>query len=310
MNKFLGASLIFLLSFPDAFAQESVPVLAIEEKTPPVEKLKEEARGDDANQEIWNFSLSGHDATGNKKWEVSGDTASVFSDEKINLSEVKATSYGPSGNFILNSKKGIFDKVGNNIQLEEEVTGQSSDGTKLRSDHINYKAETGEIETDAFVEIEQKQMRTFGYGAKTDPEQKRLELEKNITVVARPSTTITCRGPLVIHYKDQLAVFENEVRVIDPRGEITSDRMEVHFDKDLETIQRVVALGNVRIVQGGNVTQSDRAEYDVKEGKVTLSEQPQVQVAPPPVLSAEGGYIAGVGPSDRKTGGGVVPSNE
>ncbi len=296
MNKFLGVSLIFLLSFPDAFAQESAPMLAVEEKTPPassdvavappndqpvaVEKLKEEARKDDANQEIWNFSLSGHDATGNKKWEIRGDTASVFSDEEINLSEVKATSYGPSGNFILNSKKGIFDKVRNNIQLEEEVTGQSSDGIKLRSDHINYKAETGEIETDAFIEIEQKQMRTFGYGAKANPEQKRLELEKNITVVARPSTTITCRGPLAIHYKDHLAVFENEVRVIDPRGEITSDRMEVHFDKDLETIRLVVAMGNVRIVQGGNVTQSDRAEYDVKEGKVTLSEQPQVQVVP------------------------------
>lgn len=281
MNKFLRVSLIFLLNFPNAFAQESAPALAVEEKTPPVEKLKEEAREADASQEIWNFSLSGHDTAGNKKWEVSGDTASVFSDDKINLSEVKATSYGSSGAFTLNSREGIFDKVGNNIQLKEGVVGQSSDGTKLRSDHINYKAETGEIETDAFVEIEQKQMRTFGYGAKADPERKHLDLEKNITVVARPSTMITCRGPLAIHYKDHLAVFENEVRVIDPKGEITSDRMEVHFDEDLETIRLVIATGNVRIAQEGNVTQSDRAEYDVKEGKVTLSQQPQVQVTPP-----------------------------
>ncbi len=285
MNNFLRLSLIVLQSFSNAFAQESSPAdiatPASVDQSVAVEKPSEEVHHDDADQEIWNFSLSGHDTTGNKKWEVSGDTASVFSDDKINLSAVKATSYSSSGNFVLSSKKGVFDKIGNNIELNEEVIGQSSDGTRLRSDHINYKSETGKIETDAFVEIEQKQMRTFGYGAKSDPEQKRLELEKNITVVARPSTTITCRGPLEINYKDQLAVFQNEVRVIDPRGEITSDRMEVHFDKDLETIQRVVAMGNVRIVQGGNITQSDRAEYDVKEGKVTLSEQPQVQVAPP-----------------------------
>ncbi len=284
MNNFLGLFLILFLNLPGAFAQENAPeaaAVSIANQPSSMEKPKEEASGADANQEIWNFSLSGHDPTGNKKWEVSGDTASVFSDDKINLTEVKATSYDSSGTFTLNSKEGVFDKVGNNIQLKEEVVGQSSDGTKFRSDHVNYKAETGEIETDAFVEIEQKQMRTFGYGAKAYPEQKRLELEKNITVVARPSTTITCRGPLSINYKDQLAVFENEVRVIDPRGEITSDRMEVHFDKDLETIRLVVATGNVRVVQGGNVTQSDRAEYDVKEGKVTLSQQPQVQVAPP-----------------------------
>lgn len=235
---------------------------------------------DDSYQEIWNFSLSGHDPTGTKRWEVNGDTADVFSDAKIGLTGVKATSFSPEGSFTLNSKKGTFDKVENNIELKEEVVVQSSDGTTFKSDYLDYQAETGEIKTDAFVEIEQKQMRTFGYGAKADPEEKRLQLEKNVTVIANPSTTITCKGPLEINYKDQIAVFQNDVRVVDPRGEIVSNRMEVFFNKELETIQKVIATGNVRITQGENVTQSDRAEYDVQEGKVTLSQQPQLQVVP------------------------------
>ena len=101
-----------------------------------------------------------------------------------------------------------------------------------------------------------------------------------MTVIAKPSTTITCRGPLEVDYKNHVALFQNNVRVVDQRGEITSDQMEVFFDKDLETIQRIIATGNVRIQQGENVTQSDRAEYDVTEGKVTLSQQPQLQVTP------------------------------
>ncbi|MBI1975990.1 MAG: LPS export ABC transporter periplasmic protein LptC [Candidatus Omnitrophica bacterium] len=235
---------------------------------------------DDSHQEIWNFSLSGHDPTGSKRWEVSGDTADIFSDAKIGLTGVKATSFSPTGSFTLNSKKGTFDKIENNIELKEEVVAQSSDGTTFKSDHLDYRAETGEIKTDAFVEIEQKQMRTFGYGAKAEPGEKKLQLEKNITVIANPSTTITCKGPLEVDYKNQIAVFENDVRVVDPRGEIISDRMEVQFNKELETIQKVIATGNVRITQGENVTRSDRAEYDVQEGKVTLSQQPQLQVVP------------------------------
>ena len=158
-------------------------VHVIAEETRPLQEGKEaqkeqETQKEEPKQEVWNFSLAGHDATGNKKWEINGDTASVFSDEKIGLKEVKATSFGSTGQVDLSSKTGTFDKVENQIFLKQDVVAQSSDGVTLKSDYLNYKASSGEIETDAFVEIEQKQMKAFAYGAEIIPEKKKTGIKE------------------------------------------------------------------------------------------------------------------------------------
>ncbi len=244
-------------------------------------------RQKNADQEIWNFSLSGYEPTGKKKWEVNGNTASIFSQEQIQLEEVKATSYNSAGNITLSSKTGVFDKIQNDIFLKDNVIGKTSDGATLRTESLAYQANSGLVKTDDFVEVEQEAMKTFGYGAEAQPEQKKIALKKNVTIIAKPSTTITCQGPLEIDYKSRIATLHNQIRVIDSRGEILSDLMQVYFDGDRQTISRVAAQGNVKITQGENVTYCDHADYDVTLGKITLTEKPQMQLTPTSLTSAD-----------------------
>lgn len=100
-------------------------------------------------------------------------------------------------------------------------------------------------------------------------------------------TVITCDGPLKVIYQDKLAVFKDNVKVKDSRGEIFADKMDVYFTTQDEAarqiegiegmgIQKIVAIGNTEIHHGDNITYSQRAVYDTNTGKLTLTGKPKL----------------------------------
>jgi lipopolysaccharide export system protein LptA len=86
---------------------------------------------------------------------------------------------------------------------------------------------------------------------------------------ATNATVITSRGPLTIDYKRSMAIFEDEVVVVDPQVRITCDRLTVMIDKQSE-IKSVTATGNVRISSLDRQGTCRRAIYRARQGDVML----------------------------------------
>lgn len=76
--------------------------------------------------------------------------------------------------------------------------------------------------------------------------------------------------------KGKKAVFSG--RVVSRQQEVTiySDRLEVYYGEQSEEVDRIIAVGNVRIVQTDRVGTGGHAVYETKAGKITLTGSPRV----------------------------------
>jgi len=97
-----------------------------------------------------------------------------------------------------------------------------------------------------------------------------------------PKTRDTQQVPIVVTSErmeandaDKTVVFSGNV--IAEKGALTiySDRMEVYNNKENNKISRIVAVGNVRIVQEGKNATGERAVYYDDEQKVVLTGNPK-----------------------------------
>ncbi len=241
----------------------------------------------EGEQKIMYFSLSGYEQGGKKKWEVEGKSADIMADV-VNLTEVVAKAYGEEADVTLVADKGIFNRTSNDVHLESNVVATSSEGTKLKTDAIEWKNTEERVTTDRFVEVTREDMKTTSIGAEAHPNLKEVEFKKDVKVTTgKPETIITCDGPMEVNYGKNFAVFNNKVKVEDERGQLYCDKATAYYDSKTRQITKVVANGNVKIVRGGNWTFSDEAVYLAKDEKVILTGSPKVMIYPEEAKGAE-----------------------
>lgn len=241
-------------------------------------------------QEVKDFSFVQYKEGGDQKWKMNGRSAEVM-DNKVNIEYLSALSFGQGTILKLRAREGIFDKGENIVHLNDNVVMASSDGTKLTTDHLVWDAETKNVSTEASVNIKRPDMEITGTGGNFDMEGKTAELKQDISaklvsgepevvgpLVGNNQTTITCDGPLELNYKQNRAFFHGNVKVEDSKGHILADRIDVYFNADSRRVKLVVAAGNVRIVNGENITYSEKAIYLVEQARVILPNRPKLVI--------------------------------
>ena len=83
-------------------------------------------------------------------------------------------------------------------------------------------------------------------------------------------TTVTA-DHLEVSRKERSAVYTGNVVARTSDLTVNADRMDFGFDENMEVVERMVAIGNVRIHRSdGTKAVSDRATYDVLQEKVVL----------------------------------------
>lgn len=83
-------------------------------------------------------------------------------------------------------------------------------------------------------------------------------------------TTVTA-DHLEVNRKEQRAIYTGNVTAWTGDLTVTADRMDFGFDKNMEVVERMVAVGNVHIHRkDGTKAVSERATYDVTQEKVVL----------------------------------------
>jgi lipopolysaccharide export system protein LptA len=88
------------------------------------------------------------------------------------------------------------------------------------------------------------------------------------------------KGPIVItsttlsaDSANNTAVFEGSVVATTDDMTLHSDKMTVYYTKDGD-IERIDAVGNIKLVKGERVLTSRQATYLAKEGKITFTGEP------------------------------------
>jgi LPS export ABC transporter protein LptC len=231
-------------------------------------------------QKMKDFSVVGFGEDKTKRWELSGTTATVMENNLIALEGIVARTLADAGSVTLTAKAGTFDRAKNMVHLANNVEAVTSDGIHASSDFLDWSGNDGTLKASCEVNVEKDNIEFRGEGVEAQIDLKKIELKRNVVVNIKPKTTVTCSGPLEIDYKENSAVFNENVQVHDERGDMFADRIEALFDPVKKVITRIIADGNVKILKEGNVIYSEHAVYTAEDDRITFTGQSQMFVYP------------------------------
>jgi len=261
----------------------------------------------DSDQQITDFSLSGFGNKGKKNWDLSGQSANIITDT-VKLKNVVGNLYNEQGDIRLSADTGDYNKKDGQVHLEKNVLISTSTGARLTTNSLNWDRKNQVVTTKETVNIERDNIIATSLGAVGHPNLNKVSLEKDVQMnidvdTPQPADTqakdtkskinITCEGPMEIDYQRNIATFNKKVKVETKDAIMYSDQMEVYFLKSDEPkavagvmsanamsskVDKIKALGNVTIIQGENVSQSNEAEYNASTNKITLSGKPKLVI--------------------------------
>lgn len=234
-------------------------------------------------QQFEKFNLQGYTDSGAKSWDVKGDTAQVEGDI-VQMQNVEANHYGEQP-VNLTAQTGQLNKTSGNVHLEKDVviTAKDSGGT-LTTDYLDWDKKNDLVKTDAAVVINDPSqgMTATGIGLKAHPNLQTAQMNEDVKVTVKNEKTqtqtimITCDGPMEIDQKKSKATFTKNVVAVETDRTLKADLMEVFFDPVTNKIKEAVCTGNVQILQGGNVTFSEKAVYNGTDQTLTLVGRPKL----------------------------------
>jgi len=243
-------------------------------------------------QKFQGFNLQGYDDNGEKAWNVNGDTADIIGEEII-LHNVDANSFGEQ-KMNVTAKTGTVNQTSGKMRLEQDVVVTSEDGKQLTTDTLDWNRDDDLVSTEDDVRITDVGMMATGTGMNARPGLKTARIHEDVTVMIdtapkdveeNKTVTITSDGPMEIDQALSLATFEDNVVAVQDDQTLMADRMEIYFDSEMSTIDKMICTGNVRIQQGENRSYATKAVYSAKTQKLTLTGRPKL------IMLTEGGSL-------------------
>jgi len=233
--------------------------------------------GDASSHKVYSFSFSKYTTSGDKEIEIEGDSADVFA-RSVLLKNVIAKAYAEESPVTITADQGIIDKTTSKVTLEKNVVATTENGTRLLTETLDILPTKKMLETRVQAEVKKDNISIEGLGAQGDSRLKKVRFRKKVTVVVKNPesekgipTIITCDGPLVVNYDENIARFHKNVVAEDERGKLRADTMDVYYNKDTKRVFKIVAVGNVIVDNpDGNQTFSDSVTYLAEEGRVIL----------------------------------------
>ena len=211
-------------------------------------------------QEAYVFKIEGFDQNRKVQWKLEGKSANVTLD-KIKIRDLKGVYYGSDVTFTVFADSAVYDKKTQDIELKNNIVGKTSDNAELVTDYAKWNAEDEEITTDSYVIIKRQNIVCMGRGLVTRPRLKWAVFQKEVEVDIAPDKKILCNGPFEIDHEKNMAIFNNNVKIIDTESETFADRLTVYLDPDTNKIERVVTEGNVKVVHRGDIGDMEKMEF-------------------------------------------------
>lgn len=237
---------------------------------------------EEVEQKFQGFNLQGYSETGQKSWEVNGDTANILGND-VKITNVNANVYGQQKANIT-AETGLVNQVSGKMHLEKNVTITSERGTQLTTNYLDWNRNEDLLTTEDKVFIVDQKYIAAGHGLKAHPTLKDGQLLKDVFIRANTQpeekepmwATITCDGPLTIDQAKSSAIFENNVVAVGKDRTLKADRVEIYFNQETNQMKEAVCIGNVRLTQGQNKTFAEKLIYHGLDQKLVLLGRPKV----------------------------------
>jgi lipopolysaccharide transport protein LptA len=210
-------------------------------------------------------------------WELEARVGKKYIDRPVIELEDLRGKYKPKKDIVILFKgtKGTMDterQTGRVIDVETIYEG----GYTLKSKYIDFDFKIGQIYTSAPVDIKGSKISLQGVGMIADTKEETIILQKDINGYAE-----TAKGRykfesdrFIYYLKDNRYMLEGRVVMKGKDINLVCERLYLFAKED--ELERVEAIGNVRVLSRGTVAKSEKAVYHFKEDKVVFSESPSV----------------------------------
>ena len=207
----------------------------------------------EVKHELYIFKVEGFNKDSKLQWGLEGESANLVED-KINIQNLKAVYTGEENlTFVLYADRAIYDKNTQDVELLENIVGESSDGGKFFTDYAKYFSKAEEITSSSHVTVTKENLTLNGKGFVTRPRLKWITFNEDVIVNMEPDRVITCTGPFEIDQLKSIAIFNENVKITDTDNETYTDKLTVYLDQKTNQIERIVTEGNVKIVHRGDI---------------------------------------------------------
>ena len=254
-KKFLAATAVIVFA-------TAVIFLRGEKRERPILTPKRTAakRAPGIEQEVYSFKVEGFNKDRKVEWELEGESADIILD-KIKIKNLKAMYYGGDISVTIVADRAVYDKKTHNVELLDNIVGRTSDGGEFLTDYANWNAETEEITTDRYVVVKRENVTLRGKGLVTRPRLKWVRFETEVEVDMAPGKKILCNGPFEFDHEKNIAVFNNNVHIVEKENDTFTDRLTVYLDPETNEIMRVITEGNVRVVHRGDIEDMGKVSF-------------------------------------------------
>ena len=239
----------------------------------------------EVSQQVDKFVLEGFNESGERSWEVTGDTADIFGNT-IKISNVDANAFGEEQDVNITARQGEVDKKSGDVRLSEDVVVTSEDGSQLKTNSLHWEKESNIVSTADSAVITDKAIKATGVGLQANPEGKTARLERDVKVEVetedqnadkeQQQVVITCDGPMELDQINNTATFKQNVIAVRGDQILKADKVEVHFDPETKRIATIVCTDNVSVQRDENISYAEKAIYSAADQKVIFVGRPKL----------------------------------
>src|SRR3990167_2611940 len=120
-----------------------------------------------SEQKFQGFNLEGYTQSGEKSWEVKGESADIDGSQ-IKVNNVDANAYGEQ-KMNVTAETGMIDQATGKMRLEKDVVITSDQGSQLMTDSLDWDRNEDLVTTQDDVFIKDNRFTAMGKGMQPKP---------------------------------------------------------------------------------------------------------------------------------------------
>jgi lipopolysaccharide transport protein LptA/LPS export ABC transporter protein LptC len=217
------------------------------------------------------------ESKGTVDWEIKAKIARKYIDKPVVEMEVIEGQYKPKPDttVFFNGSKGRMDTDQENGAMEDVVILYKNE-YKLVTKYMDFDFKRGFTRTEAPVAIEGTKLDLKGIGLYADTNAQTIRIHKNVAgfIESAKGRYNFSSDRFFYSVKDSVYILENEVTMKGKDMDLVCDKL--HLINKNDEVEKVDAVGNVRLASKGAIAKSDKAVYHFKDEKVVMTGAPQV----------------------------------
>ena len=305
---FLALSISGLFRFTTYAKREKNPTIkdVINEDIKKEQKRSQVSETENVSQEIYGLYLPSYDENGKTVSVIRGAYTVLLNNKTYIITKPEIEFAGDSdsdndGNaiqtkdVIITADNGEMDNATKSGVIYGNVISRLGTDLEIHTEDFTYSPEDNTVDTDGPATVLGKQMKVTGVGLqinlseakavmKNEPEMEVTNNENEMFLFSDEGTAtdkniaenifIRASGELVFEHKKSLATFYDNVRISRGKSTTFSDKLTIPFDSKLESLEQVIASGNVLASDGEKNAKGETLTWDSEKEIAILEDDP------------------------------------